>query len=391
LSAIDLIQRQLEHSAATGAGSSANPWRKAASLRSDQSPAAPRTAELSENEKRELAAYGFDRYFNTAALFGTRESCLGLLNRLAEIGVDEIACLIDFGVDVESALGSLRHLSALKDLHGQEILSSEKIHRDVEQLDLDYWVYQLRDTVSVAPNSVLSEALNSADYLASQVFTVRAELSARLDQLREREGVTMFVLLLTAFQALLRRYGSRDDISVGTCLSLASPAQAGDGETVNTLVLRATITDDIGFGDLLRQARSTAAEALDHHNLPFRKLRESLAANETNQLFSHAFLFLQDAPLTVADPAWFVDILKKNIGGNEYQSVLAIWPDGQKLQGVFCGNAREYEAELMNQMPAHFQSLLEDVAAESPRPVSELAIISGEESVRLSNDFNAAL
>src|SRR6185436_10015507 len=110
LSAIDLIQRQLASSDSNGAGGSANPWRKAASLRSDQSSSALRTAELSDQEKKELAAYGFDRYFNTAALFGTRETCLELLSRLAAIGVDEIACLIDFGVDVESALGSLRHL-----------------------------------------------------------------------------------------------------------------------------------------------------------------------------------------------------------------------------------------------------------------------------------------
>jgi natural product biosynthesis luciferase-like monooxygenase protein len=356
LSAIDLIQRQLESSGPNGAGGSPNPWRKAASLRSDQSPSALRTAELTDDEKKELAVYGFDRYFNTAALFGTPETCLELVSRLAEIGVDEIACLIDFGVDVESALGSLRHLNALKDLHQQQVLSE-----------------QLRETVE--PSTLTAEPRGSVDYRISQSFTMPAELRSKLDQLSDREGVTMFVLLLTAFQALLRRYGGRDEISVGTCLSLAAPAQTSDCEAVNTLVLRATITDDISFRDLLRQARNAAAEALDHHGLPFH----------------HAFLFLRDTPRSVGDPAWFLDILKQHTGCAEYQSVLAMWRDGEKLQGVFCGNAREYEAEFTNQMPARFQTLLEDVAAESQRPVSELAIISREESVRLSNDFNAAL
>ena len=391
LSAIDLIQRQLESSDSNGAGGSPNPWRKAASLRSDQSPSMLRTAELTDNEKKELAAYGFDRYFNTAALFGTRETCLELVSRLAEIGVDEIACLIDFGVDVESALGSLRHLNALKDLHQQEVLSHECLN-DVQQVDLNYWIDQLRETVDVEPSTVTSELPRSVDYCTSQSFTMPAELSSRLAQLSDREGVTMFVLLLTAFQALLRRYGGRDDISVGTCLSIAAPTQASDSEAANTLVLRATVTDDIGFRDLLGQARSTAAEALDHHGLPFRKLSEFLGgATGSDRLFSHAFLFLRDTPRSVEDPAWFVNILKRNTGCAEYKSVLAMWRDGEKLQGVFCVNAREYEAEITNQMPVHFQTLLEDVAVESQRPVSELAIISGEESVRLSNDFNAAL
>jgi len=395
LSAIDLIQRQLESSVSNGAGGSPNPWRKAASLRSDQSPSAPRTAELTDNEKRELAAYGFDRYFNTAALFGTRETCLELVTRLAEIGVDEIACLIDFGVDVESALGSLRHLNALKDLYQQRLLSEEVTHsqslNNVEQVDLNYWIAQLRETISAEPSTVTPER-PAPVYRTSSSFTMPAELSSRLDQLSDRAGVTMFVLLLTAFQALLRRYGDRDDITVGTCLAIAAPTRTIDSEAVNTLVLRATVTDDIGFWDLLGQARTTAAEALDHHGLPFRKLSEFLgAAIGSSRLFSHAFLFLRDTPRAVADPAWLVNILKRNTGCDEYKSVLAMWRDGEKLQGMFCGNAREYEAEIINQMPVHFQTLLEDVAAESQRPVSELAIISSEDSVRLSNDFNAAL
>ena len=350
LSAIDLIQRQLESSNSKG-GSSPNPWRKAASLRADQSPSAHRTAELTENEKRELAAYGFNRYFNTAALFGTRETCLDLVSRFADIGVDEIACLIDFGVDVESALGSLRHLSALKDRHQQQVLSE-----------------------TVAPATATAEPGASVHYGISQTFTLPAELSSRLDQLSDREGVTLFVLLLTAFQALLRRYSDCDEISVGTCLSLGTSAEGGDGEVINTLVLRAMVTDDINFPDLLRQASTTAAEAVDHPGL-----------------FSHAFLFLRDTPRSVGDPACFVDILRQNTGCAEYKSVLTMWRDGEQLRGVFCSDAREYEAEITDQMPAHFQTLLKDVAAESQRPVSELAIVSREESVRLSNDFNAAL
>jgi natural product biosynthesis luciferase-like monooxygenase protein len=62
----------------------------------------------------DLLAFAFDRYFETSALFGTPATCLPLLERLKEIGVDEVACLIDFGVDVDAVLGSLPHLNALR-------------------------------------------------------------------------------------------------------------------------------------------------------------------------------------------------------------------------------------------------------------------------------------
>jgi natural product biosynthesis luciferase-like monooxygenase protein len=396
LSAISLIQRQLESSNSNGADGSPNPWRKATSLRSDQSPAVLRTAELTDGEKNELAAYGFDRYFNTAALFGTRETCLDLVSRLAEIGVDEIACLIDFGVDVEAALGSLRHLSALKDIHRQQVLTEQitQSHhpKDGQQVDLDYWIDQLKGTVSVESTILASEPLRFMEYGISQSFTMPAELNSRVDQFSGREGVTNFILLLTAFQVLLRRYEACDDISVGACLSISAPTQSTDCDVVNTLVLRATVTDEICFRDLLRRACHTAADALGHHRAPFRKLSECLGVGAaSHRLFSHAFLFLRDTPQSTEDPAWFVDILKRNTGCNDYKSILAMWRDDKKLRGVFCGNAREYEAETTNRMPVHFQTLLEDIAGEPQRPISELAIITREESARLSNDFNAAL
>ncbi|XYI02585.1 amino acid adenylation domain-containing protein [Sorangium sp. So ce1128] len=68
---------------------------------------------MTERDLDEALAHGFDRYFETSALFGTPESCARLVERLQAIGVDEVACLIDFGVDTDAALGGLRHLHAL--------------------------------------------------------------------------------------------------------------------------------------------------------------------------------------------------------------------------------------------------------------------------------------
>lgn len=76
---------------------------------------------LSEEEYREkyqdqLAEFAFERYYRMASLIGTPASCLKMVGRLKEIGVDEVACLIDFGVDVDSVLESLSHLTVLKEL-----------------------------------------------------------------------------------------------------------------------------------------------------------------------------------------------------------------------------------------------------------------------------------
>jgi natural product biosynthesis luciferase-like monooxygenase protein len=70
--------------------------------------------ELPPEEMDAILAHAFERYFTTAGLFGTPESCLATVERLRGLGVDELACLIDFGVDTDAVLASLPHLDELR-------------------------------------------------------------------------------------------------------------------------------------------------------------------------------------------------------------------------------------------------------------------------------------
>ncbi|GAV12354.1 MupA/Atu3671 family FMN-dependent luciferase-like monooxygenase [Paenibacillus sp. NAIST15-1] len=72
-------------------------------------------AELQTEEAMQtLLDYGFDRYWQTAALLGTLESCKEMVGRLSRVGVDEIACLIDFGVGHNLVMEGLEKLSLLR-------------------------------------------------------------------------------------------------------------------------------------------------------------------------------------------------------------------------------------------------------------------------------------
>ncbi|HEX5081180.1 MAG TPA: MupA/Atu3671 family FMN-dependent luciferase-like monooxygenase [Blastocatellia bacterium] len=75
-----------------------------------------RSEEFTEDDVDALLAHAFNRYFETSALMGTPESCLLTINRLKTIGVDEVACLIDFGVEKDRVLASLPHLDRLRAL-----------------------------------------------------------------------------------------------------------------------------------------------------------------------------------------------------------------------------------------------------------------------------------
>jgi natural product biosynthesis luciferase-like monooxygenase protein len=75
--------------------------------------------EYREMYRDQLAEFAFQRYYRANSLIGTPTSCLKMVDRLKAMGVDEVACLIDFGVDVDSVMESLDHLVVLKELSNQ--------------------------------------------------------------------------------------------------------------------------------------------------------------------------------------------------------------------------------------------------------------------------------
>jgi natural product biosynthesis luciferase-like monooxygenase protein len=72
------------------------------------------TRELTPDELDAMMDHAFERYFRTSGLFGTPDTCLPMVEALKEIGVDEIACLVDFGVAADLVLESLAHLDRLR-------------------------------------------------------------------------------------------------------------------------------------------------------------------------------------------------------------------------------------------------------------------------------------
>jgi natural product biosynthesis luciferase-like monooxygenase protein len=70
--------------------------------------------DLSAADLDALLDHSFERYFETGGLFGSIDTCVAIVERLRAAGVDEIACLIDFGVPADQVLSSLEALAAVR-------------------------------------------------------------------------------------------------------------------------------------------------------------------------------------------------------------------------------------------------------------------------------------
>lgn len=82
-------------------------------------------AQIAEQDQAVILAFAFERYFERSSLLGTPEKCARLLDHLGALGVNEIACLIDFGLEPDLVLAGLHHLDQLRALYRPEALRTE--------------------------------------------------------------------------------------------------------------------------------------------------------------------------------------------------------------------------------------------------------------------------
>ncbi|OZY86398.1 hypothetical protein CBP51_05055 [Cellvibrio mixtus] len=127
----------------------------------------PIAEELGMDTEKDLDALvdmGFARYFNDSGLFGTPDSVLAKIEQLNSIGVDECACLIDFGVDHDDVIASFPHLRQLKSRvrqqHRQFVFLQEKLRRSTMLPPLSHTLVNERITHIQCTPSYAHELIN---------------------------------------------------------------------------------------------------------------------------------------------------------------------------------------------------------------------------------------
>ena len=118
-------------------------------------------AEVTADDLEALLAHAFHRYYETSGLFGTPETCLKMIDRLKLAGVDEVACLIDFGVDVESVISNLSYLDQLRERSQIEVETGEGDYTLATQL-VKQGVTHLQCTPSLARLLLLDPSTRTA-------------------------------------------------------------------------------------------------------------------------------------------------------------------------------------------------------------------------------------
>ena len=262
----------------------------------------------------------------------------------------------------------------------------EWLQGEALEQQLEYWRKQLAATpvlelpIEKPRPAVLSPASARAEVRLS------AEAVTKLRELGRREGCTLFMTLLAAFQVVLWRYTGQRDLVIGTPVANRGQGTEGlIGFFVNTLALRAELDGALTFRELLGRVREACLGAYAHQDVPFEKLVEELGVRR--ELNRHPLFDVMLALQSAGDDELRLEGLEvsaESVGGAtgaKFDLLLGLSEEsGGGVRGKLEYRKELFGEELMRRMAGRIGQVVEEVAAGGGEArLEELGAVSGEE------------
>jgi amino acid adenylation domain-containing protein len=216
-------------------------------------------------------------------------------------------------------------------------------------------------------------------------ITLEPHLYDAVRALSRREGVTMFMTLLAAFQTLLHRYSGEDDIVVGSPIANRTRVELEGliGLFINTLVLRTDLSGDPTFRQLLARVREVTLGAYAHQDMPFEKLVEELQPARDlshNPLFQVMFLMQSADGPSAQQPAGTEPTGMEILTGTaKFDLTISVSEMNRTAVVAFEYNTDLFEKATIERLTEHFQRLLQSIVRDPDLRLSELSLLTDAE------------
>ncbi|HEY7155032.1 MAG TPA: amino acid adenylation domain-containing protein [Gemmataceae bacterium] len=272
-----------------------------------------------------------------------------------------------------------------------------------------YWSKQLDDVPPVLelPTDRPRPAIFT-DRGAALPCRIAPELTRRLKTLAAAEGVTLYTVLLAAFQVLIGRHTGQDDFIIGSPFAGRSRPEFEKivGCFINMLPLRANLSGDPTFRTLLRQTGSTVLEALQHQDYPFALLVErlNLKRDPSRAPLVQASFTLERAHRPVGMGSWSFFLpegeVRLNVAGLRAEpyhvehrtcqmdlEMILEEADGG-LYGMMRYSVDLFDEVTIRRLATHYQVLLKGAIEDPECHVSELSLLTSAEERQVLREWN---
>lgn len=262
-----------------------------------------------------------------------------------------------------------------------------------EETQLSFWRTELAD---LPERMVLPFAATTADPgLAADLvtFTVPNDVSAALRDVAKAQRSSPFMVLLSAFGVLLRRYSGAADLVIGTPVAGRDHPGTEDlvGCLVNMVPLRLRLADAVTWSDVLTVVRSAALDAFDNVDVPFARVVDQLAPTRSasiHPVFQVAFA----APPALAAPSTVDDMRFAFAEGTSTESLfdieVQVIDEGDAMRGYLKYRTALFSREHMTGVVDHFLHLAGQLAEEPDAKLVDVSLLRPDQRHRAVAEWN---
>ncbi|HEX7773911.1 MAG TPA: condensation domain-containing protein, partial [Pyrinomonadaceae bacterium] len=269
----------------------------------------------------------------------------------------------------------------------------EWLNGDVLATQLDYWKKQLDDVATLKLPTDHPRPLIRSHRGSKHPFTLPRELALALIKLARTESVTLFTVLLAAWQTLLLRYTGQTDVAIGTPIANRNrfETEALIGFFVNTLVLRTDLSRNPTFRELLERVFSVVLDAQAHQEVPFEKIVEEMQLERSlsyTPLFQVMFA-LHNAPVHVIDlPEMKLFTMEVARATARFDLTCELFERGGYISGAIEYSTELFDAETITRLLGHYERLLSAIAEDPDQRILELPFLTDAEERQLLYEWN---
>ncbi|WP_305812003.1 non-ribosomal peptide synthetase [Photobacterium leiognathi] len=232
----------------------------------------------------------------------------------------------------------------------------------------DYW----RTKLSGAPDCLsLPTDYKRPAQLSYQGKVIKSRLPQetliQLRKLGEQRGVTLFMLLLTAYKALLHRLTTQDDLVVGVPIANRhyNDVEKTIGMFVNTVAIRSQCLPDLRFCDFLEAVKANTLDAYDHQDIPFDRVVDACQVKrEINKhpIFQTMFDMQNENEWRLDLPGVKTEFFEVDTQIARFDLLLAVKEDRHGLELSFEYSTELFDEKSIYQFSDYFAVLLQAVA-----------------------------
>ncbi|MGE6386949.1 non-ribosomal peptide synthase/polyketide synthase [Pseudomonas sp. NPDC078416] len=256
---------------------------------------------------------------------------------------------------------------------------------------LAYWRQQLGDEPPVLELPADRPRPARQSFRGARLpFSFDAALSGRMRELARQRGVTLFTVLLAAYQVLLQRMSGQTDLRIGVPIAGRQRAETEGliGFFVNTQILRGEVQSDASFSQVIDGVRRASQGAQSHQDLPFEQLVDALAPERSlshNPLFQVLYNHQQrqDEALQLM-PGLNATLMPLDNGSAQFDLALHTW---ENAAGELAGNWN-YATDLFDhrsieRLHGRFEQLFAELLERPDAAIGDFELLDADDRAQL--------